>query len=782
LITTSFTGSNILAYINYSDLQSIAESGDSVGVTLKVYYDTGVEGFLIDDGNGSYYYGPNTQKYVAIREAHPDNYGQYITLDATETSLRNRNLNFEEVRAEGSIYRMTAANTGNASGAQALNIADTLVSTDVLKGKVDLTFAHYKYNNLFGYVAGSNASARLGGAYDGKLTLNTLPFTVSKITTSTKVSPNSGGSYETFKLGSIVPRVNLHSGAAYTIVPSVNAASVTFKLSGAKGAKDAFYGYDSGNNKYGNVYMLLYRVVGSTYEKINDENGKQRRFVQVLDKNNISGAPGDGTYTVLIDGLEPDSTYAVQLVYYKNPTDYTNYTNPVFLIDEENPLKAPSRVYYPIYTASSITIPEAEVRAKYRAVTYNEKYVDVSFNLSSTSSALKGDETFAYALYDNLGNVVLTHNELLNNNYLYKGTGTGISLEFAPQTTIVGYDENATGDKNIYLNYDSSAQGYVRNYRLRIFPMKTNAINTFTGTEAASFATTSHTHHTQTFTDDYNTWINTVSLGRDKDGVHAYAGFNKLKAKPSSPYYNIRSYSMQKAVMFRISIVDVAGVLLNNNYMIRAFNGSGTDITPDSYENQILTAGSTNTVTIAGLGDNEAVTLKVYAVEDYKNINIPDTIFSYKSHFGNITEENDDVAHGKYVIVSDTQRSTTSSGFSVGSIEVIGTGTYGEAVLDFVNPSNIGYVSNMHIDILAPDGSVTQLDDQENPFDNSAQDSGISEVVVQEGDTRYRFKRLTTPFSFNKAGQYTVSIRLTITDNNNAVTMQDHTVTYYVYS
>ncbi len=760
-------GTDIEAYAQYSDLTSIAKNGEEVTVTFTVYYDTGNEGF-------GYAFPANpdsTDPYglVAVREAGENNEGQYLVQQGVGGGdFLNKNLTQTELRAQDSIFKITK--NPSAVGAQNQDIAGTRAGEYANPGLIALQLRNWE-NGEWYYDTSSSARAGLNGARDSRITKSSVPFTVSVIANSTSLKlKDTNEASATFKLGAVIPFVNLHQpgSTAFTIYPGQNDARVNFVITGVKGAVDSqgegLYGYN-GTTEFGKIYTLLYQVVNGAYVPIM-EDGRQKRFETVL-THNTPGAEGDGEYTVNIDNLEANSHYAVQLVYYKTPEDYQadtgteTWTKRVYPKDALNPLNETVALYYQIYTTQTIQLAQDMTSVMYKANGYNDKRLEIKYALSSASPKLKPDEYFIYALY--LGDeLVLTHKELAEGRYLEQGHGNMATLYVNPGQTIVGHKSN----EDVALNFNGKGtDGDVRNYRLRIIPMSDSAVKSYS--QAADTAP-SELYHSETFRNSYNSWLSAYSLGVDHNNpsLATFVSFGNLKDL-ASPFYNIRAYSEKNKIKFRISVVDADGVIYNNQYMVRAYKKNGTELTAyalANYDNAILSSTNSQTVMIDNLADNEEITLKVYAVEDYRNIEPTYGISSYTATFGNTTNsgntEQECINAKKYNMRSATERSTGESGFSAGSIEAVRQTLPNSAYLDFVNPSNIRLMTSMHIDISYPTGNTTSLTDFSNPFTDN---SSCSEPPVTVGeDTTYRFTGIPGG-EFYEAGNYIIAIRMTIT-------------------
>ncbi|MBR5369120.1 MAG: collagen-like protein [Lachnospiraceae bacterium] len=773
---SSVTGTDIVAYVPYSELSSIADNEDTVSVYLTVYYDSGIEGFLQTEA--AYGSEVGTAKLVCVREAGETSAGQYLTpLGETGSDFENRKLASNEIRAEGSIFKLTRNSTGE--GAQLQNIAGTLVGENAKPGLINIQLRNWK-DKAWYYDTSANSRARLGGAYDARITKTLLPYTVSLIKTETNIKgPDGSSTADTFTLGAVIPQVNLHTKTGYTISAGVNDANVKFEITGVKGVANSIYGYDTGNSKYGNVYLLLYEIVNQTYKPVLS-GGNIRRIKKELNDNTTTGAPGDGIYSVPIDNLQPNRQYAVQLVYYKTLDDYNKDTGNngagdpskrVYLPDALYPDTAASTIYYPINTTTTIQLVSNETAVVYSAKGYYDKSLEVSYHLATSSPNLKPEEKFIYALYDSAGNLILTHKEL--EGYLEEGYGTSIKLDVSPNTLKIGKN----GVNDVYIDFNGKNNtADLRGYKLRIVPMKKSDIeNNFPNiTETDQYLASNHIGHSDTYKTAYDNFLTMYSLGvdRNNNSQAVYAGFDEIKDL-ASPFYNIRAYSGQGQVTFKVSVVDTDGIVNSNQYMIRAFSGT-TDVTPDTYRDAVLSTAATQRIVISGRGNNEAITLKVYAVEDFKNNGGKSPIASYTTYFGAATESTQ-VTAGNFNMKSATESTTGSNGFSSGSIEAVRKVTPGSAFIDFVNPSNVKLATKMHIDISYPGGTTRSIGDYDNPFATAS----LREVITTNGDDIYRFIGLDDGI-FYEAGTYTIAIRLTVDDGNQNVEIVDKLVNFTV--
>lgn len=737
LYILSVQGSDVTAYIRYSDLSQFVGTGKDVESKLTVYYDTGVEGITELTGTPAFY---------AIREAGADNVGPYITLDDSNSFVRGTV--FEGVTsARDSLYRISSDNT---KGAQAQNIAATLADTTVNNGMIDIRIWDPETNDWY-YDTKMVASAKIGGAYAAPVTVSNNPFTISKVATTSIIyaGPSGSGEYGEFKLGKIIPQVNLHKGASYTITNNVNSASVEFEIAGVKGVKDAIYGYDTSATTpcYGKVYFLLYEAVDGGRIPVLD-NGKQVRYEIPLTKTENPDSPGDGKYTKLVDGLQPETYYDFQIVFYNNEADYNNYENEEYMIDMMQPDRQADQIFYPIHTTVTIGIKEQDMKMSYVAESYSEKYIKFNYKLSSN---MKATEELIYALYDKDGRLILSDTDI--KSHITQGDGDSFTLECGPGRLPVGLN----GDSTVYMDLEN-----IKDYKLRFVPVSKTR-NSYTGIKAKD----ADGRYTEAATEAYNDWINTCSLGQDSQGGAVYAEFSKIKLNIQSPFYNIEAYSKKNKVSFKVSVVDKSGVLVNNNYMIRVFDETGSDITPDTLKTQVYSTSTPCSVDVNTSGDSSTITLKLYGIEDKLNQTPDNTISYYSDSF--ITAE------ATYKKAEASEKSTGANGFSVGSLQAVYSGTIGRAWLDFVNPEGMSMIELIHVDVTDPSGVTSSLDEQERPFVGG----DGSYKIVSGTDERYRWFPLQD-YQFSASGTYTINIRMTVKDNSGHVTTEDRAVNYFV--
>ncbi|MCR5521183.1 MAG: collagen-like protein [Lachnospiraceae bacterium] len=759
------SGTDMLAYVPYSELSSIGSNGDTINVKLKVYYDTGTEGFL---PNPSYTNSlGEATNLVCIREAGENNEGQYIIQQGDGGSdFLNRNLTQQELKAQDSIFIMTRNNSG--VGAQLFDIAGTLTGDNAKPGLLSVQFSNWRGGSWY-YDTTANSRSKLGGVYDARITKSALPFTVSRISSVEGLTAEGqDGIEDQFTLGAVKPTINLHpaTGTGNRISAGRQDALVEFVIAGVQGAikndGSGMYGFSQDGPTYGKIFLLPYKVVGSGYIPVME--GDRQRRIEVDLTNCVDGVKGDGEYRRTITGLEANCHYAIQTVYYEDETKYNQDTGPEthylrqYLPDATDMERDPPGIYYHFYTTESIQVAQDVMAVSYKAKGYLDKSLEITYALSASSPQLKPDEEFIYALYDKDGNLVLTHKEL--EGHITPGSGFSATLDVNAGSVKIG----TKNDEDVFLNFEGKDEpGDVRNYKLRLIPMKSQDVNRYS---LAPDENPELMCHGDAFESKYNTWISNYSAGVDRgenEGHGVYVNFSDLK-NLAQPFYNIRAYSGQKLVKFRISIVDADGIIYNNNYMVRAYKKNGStleDCTPLQYVNSILSSQNSQTVIVPCDNDEEEIVLKVYAVEDYTNTSADKPITFYTNTFGGNTEQNN-IDGGKYNMKYSSEKSTGPSGFSAGYVEAVRQSTSNSAYIDFLNPTSVGLVDKMHIDLEFPNGTIRSFADFDNPFAES--NTKMTKITAGD-DTTYRFEGLPDGV-FNVTGQYKIAIRMTIKYDN----------------
>lgn len=804
LSVSSTSGRIITAYANFADLTDVADKDETVRTYLEAYYDTGHEGFLLESGTNYVYPSDfTTTEHVAIKEATSENEGQYIIPIGSSNAEFDTRRDTNTRMALGSIFKV--AMDHSVAGAQGYNIKDTLTDANMTPGVINIRLRHLS-NNSWGYDTAANSKAKLGGAYDFVITKNLEPYTISHVKLSNRLNSNPNSDRE-FKMGAVIPMVNLHSDRGFTISAGIHSATVTFKISGVKGAGTMYVHEPSTTPNYGAVYLILSKVIntptGAIYEDIIDPTtGKLRRIKKELTNSSIVGAPGDGEYTVEVGSndvnefqLEPNSSYVFQMVYYATEDDYNNdldtTTNPVtdhrlYLRDEKYPDSDPEGVYYPINTTDTVSVAENLSRVSYSAKGYNDKRLTVNVELSNTSAKVQeGVTEFRYALYDEDNNLVLTHKEI--EQWIRESEiGGSVVLNVSPKTFRVGQKETSGVVKDVYLNFSANGDGAITKYKLRLIPVAISDLETFdsfmtgknfaNGVDDYSEVGNSHLKHTDDYKDAYNEWVSTYSLGNDRGytGVsHAsFVDFSTVEGLKSA-FPNIRAYSAETSVMFRIGMVDTDGVVHSDKYKIRIFNSAGQDITTSEVKNQLYSSRTTQKITVSGLGVDETVTLKVYYVEDITS-NKGTGISQYgDADFDNGTAEGEHINANHFKMTSATQKSTGADGFSYGVIDAVRRGSQTGAYLDFVNPSKLNTVSKMDINV-ALNGAIKKSITVDNPFSIDSINAGVTDLL-QGDDLIYRYNGIPDG-TFTDSGTYVIAIRLYTPNGNKEYVIDNYTI------
>lgn len=172
LTVTSVSGTDMRCEVPFADLASVRGGNSGISASLKIYYDTGIEGFQQTDSP----YSTTGNSFICIREAGKTGEGRYILPvdETTGSDFCTSTLNSQDIFAAGSLFTM---NLGTGAGAQNGNIAGTL---STLPGSVSILINGFNGMNstAFQYQTGSNAVAGPGGVYDTNITGSQLGFTI----------------------------------------------------------------------------------------------------------------------------------------------------------------------------------------------------------------------------------------------------------------------------------------------------------------------------------------------------------------------------------------------------------------------------------------------------------------------------------------------------------------------------------------------------------------------------------------------------------------------------
>ncbi|MCQ2496710.1 MAG: hypothetical protein MJ131_08985 [Lachnospiraceae bacterium] len=742
---TSVTGGTVAAYLSLSDISIF--QGYEVSISLTVYYDTNEIAMKPTDLEGNYYAIREQGKYVA---------GSYITMNQHFTGYYKRDNN-----ASNSWFKLRDANY--------IKKYETLTQGRYVQGNVYVTAVltdFFKNHFQTGYI---DQGGMRGDDFDRAEYINYRKL--KQITLNTKVEAEGAVTYEPYiyDFTTLNPMINFNDGERITIVATLEAAELSWKISGLRqfdttkdiGTKDG-----TQDDSYKHVYFDLYKYNGTSYEPVLDADGNPIVIdnpvpVSLGDaqdgafKTHIKAGGGtNGNQTFYHDlKLEHNTQYAVTAYYYKLGDNNSKQ----YLINEHIP-EATTTQFYDFKTSDKVEWRNPKVT--YSAYGYNQKYVNVEYDIGGQIDQCE----VLYALYYTdpvtkevtlvMDNDAIRAKDL--SNPVNNRTKGSVSLMFNPESPM----HDPVHDVDIDMTN-------IANYSLRFIPVspsRTPFEKPENGTAAEVTAA-------------YKKWIDTYYLGGETEtGSIVYEVPLTLPAL-DDPYYYIKGVPQGSGnVAFNVSITDTSHVIVNDAYKLavwkEAADGSWTDITTECgcSPTAVYNTETIKQVIATGITSTDKVHLYVYALHNDTNKKLTGEGGSLMYADQLDSTQNPSAAgfdRDALNLKANETAQLVEGDFSFGSTVAVGLPN-NQVRVDFIDPVNIGNVKNIRFTITNPSGVARNI--SVSNLDWTTPISVIPNARYGVGINNY---------AFTENGQYTIGIRATIVDDNGTQRTKSQTITYY---
>ena len=352
----------------------------------------------------------------------------------------------------------------------------------------------------------------------------------------------SGDSSSTFVFNQIIPGISLRDDEDNEqITPTIR--SVAFKAD--------IYGFGSSNIKDSIVYMQLFK---------SDENG-----LNLEEVDTYSYTLDQLQSTIEVTDLLPRQNYAMQFYAYIDDGHGNYEKKRLYDIDDNSN----SKTYY-FKTLSSVNIQDVSV--KYSAISYNEKYLTLSYQLDK----IMGYDRIRYKLYRRVYNEEKGEFEFV----LMK---TKISEDVGFKTNMIRKIPCNPGSEFVFGSQ----------YKLDIIPI-------------------------------VDIEIDGVKREIELDGLKDYI-FNLTALK--TPYVGITSVissdesaTTGSALDFKVNIYDTDKIIVGGTYQIAVSDVNGRDITPEKYKGEEFSITKYNRIfTVDKLEQGQTYLFKVIYNTDKRN-------------------------------------------------------------------------------------------------------------------------------------------------------------------
>lgn len=381
-------------------------------------------------------------------------------------------------------------------------------------------------------------------------------------------------------------------------------------------------------------------------------------------------------YETTISNLVPNKKYGITIYYIDDHTG-----DKVYPIDSNRPSTTGNAIMFVFTTSDEIVITPSN--AYISSSTYKDKQINIPYTVNNTLGY-----RILFTLYQKVGDsyqVIKSSSELSAEgiirtpNVMFENMTA--TIKFSPG--LISWQD---GGNALYLPFNSNE------YFLGMKPVSSSDNMTLLGTE-----------------------------------VYASLNISELK----TPYYNITSIPLTaSSIRYRISIVDVDNVMVENQYKVKIMDNTGTDVTPSSVRNVVFSSLTPRTIDVEGLAADKSYSIKLYTVLDIQNTGLVPKIQDVD--YGNL--------NATYLVKSYTASTLADKGYNIGEVSVVASpGNMVKLFFkDSVNlESRIRYIQYT---IVTPSGSYRTytdtftlhvLDDTRKYFELSHLFSEIGDYVIQ---------------------------------------------------
>ena len=367
----------------------------------------------------------------------------------------------------------------------------------------------------------------------------------------------------TFQFDMIVPGISLmNEDGSTSITPSLTSANVSMVL----------YGNSSSQIKDDILYIEIYKT---------DETGTSSTFVKTVDVKT------DSLQSIELNDLEPNTYYYLRIyadIYNGSSYDKTQ----LYDVDSQSDTKS----YY-FKTLSDIGISNAHV--SFRADSYNEKYLNFSFNLSQ----LIGYDELQYEVY----------------KVLSDGTTQKIEVDLPSDTTF-----NYQMTKQISIPPGSSFETN-STYRFVVKTLKKQN-NNITGEEEL------------------------ILLGEPFTFDYSFVPLIQANVVITS------SLAVDNTLRWNVNIYDTRKVIVNGEYKIAILDENGNDITPENYKDIVFDSNGYNQTFLLNNAEvNKQYTFKV--IYQTNTLNGLDTFESQEKVYTSYATSSEEISLGTISLIQD---------------------------------------------------------------------------------------------------------------------------------
>lgn len=278
-------------------------------------------------------------------------------------------------------------------------------------------------------------------------------------------------------------------------------------------------------------------------------------------------------YTTVITGLVNNKKYGITIYYIDQFTG-----KKVYPLDINRPNVSGDSIMFTFTTSDEVMITPAT--AVYSAETYLEKYITVPYLVNSTMGY-----KIVFNLYKKNGDAYET---LLN------------SIDLANRSIILSPNViHEMNEANLYFRPGSIVWKDADSNDV-YFPFKSNDI--YLGIKPVSLVDPS------------------AEIGKEQ---YAPLFLKELKL----PYYNVVSipYSPTR-IDYKVTVTDVDRVIVGNHFRVKVFDALGNDVTPETIKSTTYSTFQPNRISVDGLDQSGAYTLKIYTIYDRMNVGNVDGI------------------------------------------------------------------------------------------------------------------------------------------------------------
>lgn len=645
----------------------------------------------------------NNTFYMSIKAVYDTGISGFYNAVMTERAIQtiNEKSGFQILR--GNYITLNSSNNGLAEDetGKAMGSYFNITAASVPSSITIKSLLNSSYNATLNLSATANGAILRSLPGNPSITLKRL----GEVRLPKKNRTSESDNYYTYMLDSVTPTVLLNNGAAYTIITTVSSAKVQWKIEGHKDKLDSVKANGIRDNK---MYVELYQydAVNAVYKKVDGYPSVETVMSASHDDSN--------PYTTSLSGLTSNTKYGVKLYYYDNAG------NRIYPINAYQPDKVPEDNLYTFITNELIIIQPDTPAIKYEATSYAYKKIVLNYTLNQTMGF---DVVYSIHKADPSHTMVMSPDDLaskgiIDTPMIYTEKMTD---DLALRPGEVFWNDPPGSSNKVYFPFNSY------NYDLCITPVTSTSLYEIDPVTGQKIYTT---------------------VG-DPVYIPLYI------ETPKRPFFNVKTTPGTNKVTFRISIIDSNKVIVNENYKIKIFNGSGVDITPD--KNVTYSVNVPATVTVSVPEDDKAV-LKIYAVYDMDNDGLDESNVPLEDIHA-VPYDNLDSLEKGYVKSSHTGFPLSDNGYDLGTVQISRYGT-SSARIYFTNSVNLDVVKRISYVVINPDGGSSSY--------------SMNTSFTDSSDPQY----VDLQHVFSTQGMYQVQVRLLDSSNSQ---LEDLSLLFFKY-